>query len=284
MSTRTRRHGGPSAGAATLNPWHNVRVLHACANAMLGLTLAAVLAVAITWLVHLPAFDLRGVSIEASEGTELRYVSTAHLRSSALHRVDGNFFTVNLDAVRSSFEAVPWVRKATVRRVWPDRLLVTLEEHRPMALWGDGRLMNTYGELYTANLAEAEEDGPLPALSGPDGSERMVLERFEELGRWVAPLGRAPVSVSLSPRYAWSAGLDDGTRLLLGREQGLPLEARVTRWAAVYPRVRARLDGQPEVIDLRYPNGFAVRSVGVLAVRDDKDAHASVAGTGQRRR
>lgn len=285
MKNRGRRQGSLQAGTESLNPWHNVRVLHACANALLGLTLAAALAVCATLLVHLPAFDLRGVSIEASAGSELRYVSTSHLRASALHRIEGNFFTVDLDSVRHGFEAVPWVRKATVRRVWPDRLLVSLEEHRPFALWGDGRLMNTHGELYAANLDEAEEDGPLPQFAGPPGSELTVLSRFAELERWVAPLGRRPVAVSLSSRYAWSARLDDGTTLLLGREQGLPLEARVTRWASVYPRVRARLDGQPEVVDLRYPNGFAVRAVGVLAAADrGSGAHASATGTGQRKR
>lgn len=287
MKTRGRRQRSTGPGSGPLNPWHNVRVLHASANVLLGLTLAALLAVGVSRLVHLPAFDLRGVSIEAAEGSELRYVSTPHLRTSALHRIRGNFFTVDLDAVRLGFESVPWVRKATVRRIWPDRLAVTLEEHRPLALWGDGRLLNTFGELYAVNLAEAEEQGPLPELAGPPGSERAVLERFGEVARWVSPLGRFPVALSLSPRYAWSARLDDGTTLLLGREEGLPVEARVRRWAAVYPRVRARLDGQPEVVDLRYPNGFAVRAVGVLAT-GDQQTHASAAsaasGAGQRRR
>lgn len=268
MNVRSRRLGSVKAGTASLNPWHNVRVLHACANTLLGLTLAAVLAVATAWIVHLPAFDLRGVSIEAAEGSELRYVSTELLRASALNRVNGNFFTVDLDAVRSTFERVPWVRKATARRIWPDRLVVSIEEHRPLALWGDGRLLNTFGELYVANLAEAEEDGPLPELAGPTGSEAAVLARFDALRDWVAPLGRRPVAVSLSERYAWSTRLDDGTVLLLGREQGLSHEDRVRRWASVYSRVVARLDGQPEVIDLRYPNGFAVRAVNVLALDD----------------
>ena len=213
-------------------------------------------------------------------------MSTAHAaRLGAAAASKGNFFTVDLDSVRDGFEAVPWVRKATVRRVWPDRLLVTIEEHRPSRCGATSRLMNTYGELYAANLDEAEEDGPLPELAGPPGSELTVLSRFFELERWVAPLGRRPVAVSLSSRYAWSARLDDGTTLLLGREQGLPLEARVTRWASVYPRVRARLDGQPEVVDLRYPNGFAVRAVGVLAaVERGSAAHASATGSGQRKR
>ena len=246
-----------------MNPWHNVRFMHAGANALLALTLAAVLGTATWWLVHRPTFALRHVSIEPYAGTDLRYVSTPSLRLSALRRVSGSFFTVDLDAVRAGFETVPWVRRATVRRIWPNRLVVTIEEHRPFALWGDGRLMNTYGELFTANLAEAEEEGELPELSGPPGTQLAVLSRYEELRRWLAPMDRSPRTLVLSQRHAWSARLDDGTLLMLGRDQGVPIEARVTRWVGVYPRVVGRFDGPAEVVDLRYPNGFAVRSVTV---------------------
>lgn len=267
-----------------MNPWHNVRQLHATANALLALTLLAVLAAVVAWLVNRPVFTLRGVSIEAAAGTDLQYVSTPLLRTSALHRVRGSFFTVDLNAVRAGFESVPWVRRATVRRVWPDRLHVTIEEHRPMALWGDGRLMNTHGELYTANLDEAEENGPLPHFSGPEGSHPVVLARHEQLKRWLAPIERRPVAVTLSERYAWSTRLDDGSTLLLGREQGLPLETRVARWRKVYPRVLTRLDRQPEVIDLRYPNGFAVRPAAVLGAEAGRSGGAGkVARTGHPR-
>jgi cell division protein FtsQ len=235
--------------------------MHAGANALLALSLVAVLATATWWVVHRPTFALRAVAIEPHEGRQLRYVSTPSLRLSALRRVSGSFFTVDLDAVRAGFESVPWVRRATVRRIWPNRLVVTIEEHRPFALWGDGRLMNTYGELFTANLAEAEEEGALPELSGPAGTQLAVLSRYEELRRWLAPLALSPRSVALSQRHAWTVRLDDGTQLLLGRDQGLPIEARVIRWVKVYPRVADRFDRPADVIDLRYPNGFAVRSV-----------------------
>lgn len=240
--------------------WHNARVLHVAANALIALALVAVLGAGVTWIVTRPAFSLRAVSIEPSPGTELRFVSTALLRNSSLRPVEGNFFTVDLDKVRARYEALPWVRRAAVRRIWPDRLVVTIEEHRPLALWGTGRLMNTHGELFSANLAEAEEDGPLPELSGPNGSHASVLARYRELQRWLAPIERRPQAVSLSQRWAWSARLDDGTTVLIGREQGVPIDTRVQRWVALYPRVQSRFEGGAAVVDLRYPNGFALRT------------------------
>ena len=240
--------------------WHNARVLHFAANALSALALVALLGAGVAWIATRPAFSLRAVAIEASPGTELRYVSTALLRNSSLRPVEGNFFTVDLDKVRARYEALPWVRRAAVRRIWPDRLVVTIEEHRPLALWGAGRLMNTHGELFSANLAEAEEDGPLPELSGPNGSHASVLARYRELQRWLAPIERRPLAVALSQRWAWSARLDDGTTVLIGREQGVPIDTRVQRWVALYPRVQSRFEGGAAVVDLRYPNGFALRT------------------------
>ncbi len=240
--------------------WHNARVLHVAANALIALALVVLLGAGVTWIVTRPTFSLRAVSIEPSPGTELRYVSTSLLRNSSLRPVEGNFFTVDLDRVRARYEALPWVRRAAVRRIWPDRLVVSIEEHRPLALWGAGRIMNTHGELFAANLAEAEEDGPLPELSGPNGSHASVLARYRELQRWLAPIERSPLAVSLSQRWAWSARLDDGTTVLIGREQGVPIDTRVQRWVALYPRVQSRFEGGAAVVDLRYPNGFALRT------------------------
>jgi cell division protein FtsQ len=242
--------------------WHQPRLMHLLANALIGLALLGLLAMAAGWLAARPIHALRTVRIDAMPGTELRHVSSLLLGQAVRQRLSGSFFSVDLDRLRAGIEQVPWVRRATIRKVWPNRLEIAIEEHRALATWGDGRLVNTFGELFAANLAEADEDGPLPQFVGPVGSELRVLERYEELRRWVAPLGRQPRTIALSPRLAWSARLDDGTRLLLGREQGLAVEERVARWVEAHPRVSARVGERIAVVDLRYPNGFALRVAG----------------------
>lgn len=248
-----------------MNPWHDVRMLNAVANGLMAVAAAALLAAAVSWLVHRPGFALRQVVVEsASAEQSLQHVNRATLRAAGASRLRGNFFTVDLEAVRESFESVPWVRRAQVRRIWPNTLWVGIEEHRALAVWGDGRLVNRQGELFTASLAEAQSESELVEFSGPPGSESEVTRRWTELQKALAPLSIAPAAVMLSARYAWSARLDNGTLLLLGREQGLPITERLARWVALYPTVQARLNREVVSVDLRYPNGFAMRAPGAL--------------------
>jgi cell division protein FtsQ len=248
-----------------MNAWHDVRLLNLTANALFALAAGVLLAGLVGWMVTRPAFALRTVVVEpATESTRLRHVNDTVLRSAGVQQLHGTFFTIDLAAVRESFETVPWVRRAQVRRVWPNALHVGIEEHEAIAIWGDGRLVNRYGELFAANVAEAEEAFELLDFSGPGGSESLVARQYAELSRQIQPLNLKLEAISLSPRYAWEARLDNGTTLLIGRDQGLPIAERVARWVELYPQVHQRLNRHAETVDLRYPNGFVVRVPGAL--------------------
>ena len=68
---------------------------------------------------------------------------------------------------------------------------------------GRWRLLSVKGEVFTANLAEAEASGKLLAFDGPRGSEKEVLTRFAEWHQAFDAIGMQPVSVRLSGRFAW---------------------------------------------------------------------------------
>jgi cell division protein FtsQ len=251
-----------------MNWWHNSRLLTVMANGVMAMAVAGLVTLFSWWLVQRPMFVLREVVIQPLQGPSLNHASAALLKRSAQSltaatpgKAAPNFFTVDLGQVRHRFEAVPWVRQASVRRIWPNRLLVQIEEHRALALWGDAQLLNTFGEPFTANLGEAEVDGALPRLSGPQGTHTQVLRQFDAMQRWLDGSGRQAIALSLSARFSWSAELDDGSQLILGRDQGVQIEERVRRWAQAYPRVADQFSRKPEIFDLRYPNGFAVRAL-----------------------
>ncbi len=262
--------------------WDSPRLLNLAALVITLAAAAAFVAGAAVWASRRPAFALKTIRIEAmpsltttvdaNKPVALRHVNAATIRASALPSIrqsaSGNFFNVDLQAVRRAFENVPWVRRAQVRREWPDRLVVRLEEHQVLGTWDDGRLVNTFGELFAANAAEAEDDvGDLPELAGPVGSERDVASRYVDFRSWFARLSLVPDQVTLSPRYAWSVHLDNGTEsgltVDLGRERdGNTVPERVLRMINAWPGLIAHWP-KPTLIDLRYPNGFALRAEGL---------------------
>ncbi|MEO7578792.1 MAG: cell division protein FtsQ/DivIB [Massilia sp.] len=250
--------------------WQDVRALNASANGLMALVVLACVASGVWWVSQRPMFDLRTVTVESMYGMELQHVNKLTLRAGVLGKIKGNFFTTNLEQVRTAFESAPWVRRATVRREWPDQLIVAIEEHEPLGTWGeDGRLLSVKGDVFTANLAEADEDHALPEFEGPDGSEKEVLARFAELRAWFAPVKLVPEALSLSSRYAWTVKLDNGMSVALGREQDrTTLKTRVERLVGIYPQLAERLKEGIQTIDMRYPNGLALTAAGLSIPKD----------------
>ncbi|MDH4113987.1 MAG: FtsQ-type POTRA domain-containing protein [Burkholderiaceae bacterium] len=213
---------------------------------------------ALVWLAQRPYFSLRAIEVRG----ELQHVTSASVRAAVAGRLKGNYLTMRLDDTRRLLEGVPWVARASVRRVWPNRLLVTLVEHRALGVWDDGRLLSDQGELFVANPAEAEVHGPLPAFQGPVSAARDAARRYYEFAAQLAPLGMSIAAVDVSARRSWSLQVEaaDGapTRLELGREtDAMALNYRMAQIVAAYPMVAARVGGTPQSIDARYPNGLA---------------------------
>ena len=251
--------------------WHDVRTLNATAGAITALSVLACVASGVWWVSQRPMFTLRSVRVESMYGLDLQHVNELTVRNGVLGKIKGNFFTSDLEQVRNTFEAVPWVRKASVRREWPNQLIVQVEEHEALGTWGDdGRLLSVKGDAFTANLAEADEDHALPAFDGPEGSEKEVLARFKDLRGWFAPISLVPTAISLSNRYAWTVRLDNGMSVELGREQDkTAMKGRVQRLVSIYPQLVARLqEGRIDTIDMRYPNGLALSSAALSVPAD----------------
>lgn len=243
--------------------WNNVRQLNLAANALHALLALALLAAGGYWLVQRPNFALREIRIEG----DTDHISALTVRTSVVGRLKGNFFTVDLDAARQAFEQLPWVRHASVRRVWPNALAVTLDEYKPLGTWGSDQLVSVDGELFTVNQGELDED--LPAFDGPDGSAKEVVARYHDLAKWFAPLGLTPDEVTLSPRYAWTVKLSNGMEVELGRERNADtLAERTHRLIVAWTAVTQRWGKDIEYADLRYPNGFAIRAAGMRFISD----------------
>lgn len=232
--------------------WNNPQQLNIAAGAITGAAIVLLLTTALVAAMRSPLLPVREVVLTSAP----RHVSRDALERALRERISGNFFALDLAAMRSALERLAWVRRVELRRIWPDRVEVMLEEHEALARWGDRALINIQGERFEAE----EAPGGLPLLDGPEGSEREVAARYRSFAATVAPLGSEVERVVLSARYAWQISLANGLRIMLGRDSlADPVERRLARFVAAVPMTLGRMNRRNEYVDLRYPNGFALR-------------------------
>ncbi len=234
-------------GTLVLSLWDKAQLMLWCANFLYALAAILLIYAVLFLMIHLPLFPLKHVEVKG----DLQHVTYQQVSYIVTREFKGNFFTLNLAQVGKGFQKLPWVRNVSLRRQWPDTLEVTLEEHGVLARWSSGGLVNTRGELF-----EAASSSELPVLSGPAGSSREVAEQYGQFKIALAPLKLKPVSVTMSDRHAWQLKLDNGLTLELGRDQP---GARLSKFVRVYDATITRMPHQVVYVDLRYPNGFAVR-------------------------
>jgi cell division protein FtsQ len=239
-------------------PLLGTETMRAAAALMAGAAAALLAAGAAAWLAQRPWFDLRHIEVSAADGG-LRHVGAGAVRAAITGRLDGNFLTLDLEQARRAFESVPWVASVSLRRAWPRRLVVTVTEHRAVAVWDDGRLLSDRGRLFVANVAEAELDGPLPQVEAPPRFAAEAARRLPQFAAQLASLGVALEAVEVSERASWTLRAGSGLVLVLGRDEpaGL-LDERLALIVASYPTVTAQVGAEPTRIDARYPQGFAV--------------------------
>lgn len=229
--------------------WDNPRSLNMAAGALVGIAAPAFVVAGVWLLLHSPLFPVTQLEIKHA----LEKTTKEEIEAATRGRIGGNFFAVAPAEVRAGLEQLPWVRRVSVRRVWPDRLEVTLEEHVALARWGDEALVNTYGERFNGRTEQA-----LPVFLGPAGTEHEVARRYARFAGVVAPLGTELERVVLTQRYAWQLRLASGLHVMLGRDADAA-ESRLRKFVEVYPETLGRMARRHEYVDLRYPNGFALR-------------------------
>jgi cell division protein FtsQ len=251
----------------------DVKLMNLAASALFSACIVVLLAAGAWWALRHPLFAVAGITVTG----ETAHNSAVTLRANVAPRLAGNFFTVDLVAAREAFEAVPWVRKAVVRRDFPNRLRVQLEEHQPVALWGadsESRLVNSFGEVFEANAGDLEQED-LPRLSGPDQDSAQVLAMYRAIGPLFEPLDLALDQLALTPRGSWRLELDNGAVIELGHGTPEEVAARAQRFVQTLTQVVSRYARRPEALvsaDLRHVNGYAVRLRGVSTTGADATA------------
>ena len=219
------------------------------------------------WIFQNPVFALRGITVTG----DVSHNNALTLRANVAPRLSGTFLTLDLATARRAFEAVPWVRSALVRREFPNRLQVTLQEHQAVAYWGaegDSTLVNSFGEVFEANTGEVEQDS-LPRLSGSPEQAAQVLAMYRTVQPLFERLDLNVDQLELTGRGSWRAEMDSGAVVELGRGSEDEVVARVQPFLNTLTQVTSRYSRTAAALqsaDLRHEQGYAIRLRGVSTV------------------
>ncbi|MDH5301979.1 MAG: cell division protein FtsQ/DivIB [Gammaproteobacteria bacterium] len=180
------------------------------------------------------------------------HVADQRVAQATLPNIHGNFFTVDVDAVHAQVSTIPWVAVVWVDRIWPNILRVRVQEEQPFATWNDQGLINRDAKLFV----NGELENAALHFYGPQGEQARVAQQYDKLNDVLKRFGLALASLRVDERLSWQATLENGLILQLGRRD---VVERIGRFVKVYQGYLQNDQNKIESVDLRYPNGFALR-------------------------
>jgi cell division protein FtsQ len=201
---------------------------------------------ALTWALDRP---VRVISMDGS----FQRVSPGQIEKAVAPFAHAGFMSADLDGIQNAIEALPWVEHARIQRHWPNSLHVTVIEQTAAARWGESGLLNTRGELFVRSATHVPAE--LPRLSGPDGSESQVAQRYLSVQGRMLEAGMRIAALRLDARGAWEMDLDSGVTVRLGRRE---VDERIDRFIHTASQVISHRLNEIIYVDMRYSNGFAI--------------------------
>lgn len=251
MMLQATRRTVPAAAEATLLP--SLPAGSVLRVASMLLLVAAALGFVVVGGLGMQRLLATGPLLSVQVEGELRHTDRAAVAARLAPVVKGNYFSIDLDAVRQAALASPWVDDVRVSRRWPDGLRVQLREKQPVARWGEAALVSSRGDLFVP--ASADGVGELPVLFGPQNKGIYVMEQYRAMNGILRGIGMRIVELELSERMTWFLRLDNGVRLVV--DQADTLE-KLQRFAYLYERQLKPDAARISSVDLRYRNGVAV--------------------------
>lgn len=182
------------------------------------------------------------------------HLSPNALEKRIVNKVTGNFFNVDVDAIRFSLLEEAWIKEVIVKRIWPDTLQITVIEELPVARWTNTGFFNKEGEHFVPKPVPFLVN--IPLLKGPQGTEKILWEQFYLMRDDIKKIGFDITEINLDKRYSWSFRLKKGVKIILGRNN---IKERFDRFLYFIPTVLFREKNKIESIDMRYTNGFSIK-------------------------
>ena len=184
---------------------------------------------------------------------EFQYLSKDDVKDILQPLVVTSFFDADMQAIHSAVSTLPWVDAVTVKRIWPDAIDIKVHEKQPFARWGKSALITESGVIFMPNNNILIQN--MITVTGPELQQVKVLEIMKGIKTALDDHSMELAEFNVSDRWAWKIKLVTGMEILLGQDEQLKKLKRFLRTLTVL--TQGQLDAMA-VVDLRYPNGYAV--------------------------
>ncbi len=167
--------------------------------------------------------------------------------------IDDSFFTLDVEQVSALLQEYPWIKNVTARKVYPNVLMLVIEEHQPWLNLNNEQLISHEGVIFQP--ANIERFDTLPLLTGKFGEISDLLSMYHFFSQQMPVNEFRIVQLDFSAHRGWLMKLENGIQLYLGKKD---LSERLERFLAVVNELPKTPNKMLSYIDLRYQSGVAV--------------------------
>jgi len=220
----------------------------------------------ISWLTKPGSFPFKKVELV----NQLENQKSKQLQRMTGNMMNGGFFSINVDQLRADLlSRLPWVKSVSVRKVWPDKLLLKIIEHKPVARWlsveksnklNETQLLSQSGIVFNPVLTDKQERqfAQMTLLTGTNSNAEKVLTNCAQINKRLKQLGLGIKQCGMNERRSWKLklSLNNDLDLKLGKEK---IMQKLERFINVFSGQLKQYLSSVESADLRYSNGFSVK-------------------------
>lgn len=249
------------------NPTENIKYLNIVSNILFCVFLILLVVIGLRQSFSVNTGRINAIVIE----NVASHIDAALFRSNVISEIQGHFYNIDIFKVKEKIESTPWISRAIVKRVYPNKIYVNLKEFEPKGSWGNReelKLIDRHGTIFEAG-ADLEEFDKLPQFIGPEGRGKMMLDMYENLISIFPQHENKIKTLELNIRGNWILIMNNGAKIELGRGTTEDVVDRARKFALSLPATFQKLNKKMinlQYADLRHIDGYAIRLDGITTI------------------
>lgn len=181
-----------------------------------------------------------------------KHLDTQLLRTQLETYLGQGFFEIDIQNAQQQINRQSWIKTASVRRVWPNLLMVKVKEKQAYARWDENHLIDTDGNVFKADTQVFNQ---LPLIHGYQANSKQLLQRYKEMKERFDHQNIHLSAMQVDNKGALTLWLNNQLRVSLGSDNN---DQKIHHMLAVYNQQIKSRSQHIQHIDFRYSNGFAI--------------------------